>query len=211
MHTKHIKLIIAVIAIGFIALIGWAIYRAIVIKGTVTIYTAPITTTIEINGKRYADVETGKKYDVTSRTLSVTASREGFTSETLTYNLTDGENAIYLTPQAKSDEAKKLMQTDEEAANLQFVATEKSLVISEQQHRENPFLDKLPYYGRYFTLSQGISEKNADTLGAFALYVDYDDSRGKEEALDFIRESGSDPSKFEIIFREQVYKTRDQE
>lgn len=210
---ENTKLRPAIITFGVICLIliGWAIYHAVTVKGKVTFYLAPMSgVTLDINGKIHKNVSTEAKLSVTDTNLTITASREGFATATSTYTLSnDGSaNTVYITLRAESDDAKQLMATAEEVANLQFVATEKSLKTAEKIHTMNPILSKLPHTETYFTLSQGVSEEHPEKEEAFALYVDYITERGKTDAINYLKSQGANPDDYEIIYRAENYTTR---
>lgn len=200
-----------------LAFIVWMVFAIIdTTKTTVTIHTSPRHVTITINDDKYSDVESGSDFSVVGDEASITVSREGFTDYTVTHAFTEDEesNTLYIALEPATFEAEQLLATPDEANHRESIVTDAYLQLLDVMEENHPILSELPQYGRYFTMSQGVSQQHPNDRTSFALYVDiYDafEQEGRQEALEFLRENNYNPDDFEIIFRVEQYVTRDQE
>ncbi len=183
-------------------------------KVDLIINTSPLVVDVKIDGVVYESQPSGSTYRVEANTeIIVILSREGFAETKLTHTVTDQDdsNILYTSLQPSTFEAEEILRTSEEAANRESVTTDAYLKLLDEINHEFPVLSELPQYGRYYTMSQGLSLKNPGDPKAFAIYVDIFSQfseEGRRDALEFLKDKGYNPDDFEIIFREEKYRVR---
>lgn len=183
-------------------------------KKTITINTSPLEVNVTIGDKEYGLRESGSTFraEIDSE-IAITLSREGFADTEISHIVSseDENNIIFAALEPLTFEAQQILKSSEEVANHESVVTDSYLNLMDEMNEEFPILSELPHYGRYFTISQGLSQKNPDNPKAFALYIDVLSQfveQGKKDALDFLESRDYNPEDFEIIYREEAYQTR---
>lgn len=216
--TRDSKLILIISGIVLVtAFIIWLIFATVEsFKTEVTVNTSPKQVTIAINDQQPIDIESGYNFSVHGEEVVIKVSRDGFRDFTLTHTLTEDDegNILNIALEPATFEAEQLLDTDEEADHRESIVTDAYLNLLDTMDDQYPILSELPHYGRYSTISQGVSQKNPNDETSFALYVDVLDAfeeEGRQEALKFLRDKGYKDDEFEVIFRLEEYVTRDQE
>ncbi len=201
----------------FIALVVFLIYTAIdnSTKISYTILTSPINTQVTIDGRVHKNKDSGSTFALHEGEYEVVISRDGFSSYSTNIKVENGgDNELKVILEAQSNEARSLLLKTDEDANLQLLVMGSYSNIVESIQESNPILTKLPFYGTYFTISQGVSVKENKNPGSFALYIEvYDkfEKRGKEDAMKWFSKNNFNPDDFEIIYKTTKYTTRDEE
>lgn len=209
MDSLSRRKIIVAFALFIALVIGLVLFALLRDKSSITLYISPLSASAEINGKTYNSISSEQKIPVKTGTVTLRVYRDGFSTYETTFDIAEGNKDLFVALTAESDEAKTLLATEVEAMNQQYVATQAGLQAAEQIRAKYPFLNNLPYYGRLFTVSQGVSQKENPAPEDFAIYIDYigGDER-KEDALQYLRNQDVDPADFEIIYRAEEYKSR---
>lgn len=211
--TKKRQIIIISILLGFMLTV-WIVY-ALVNSGrpTVIINTSPMRADITIGDKTYRDMESGSEYTLGNKQVNIVVHRDGFLDNTYTYEVGDDrdDNIINIALRPETFEAQELLKSANEAAHRELIVTDSYQDLVDTVMNKNPILSDLPYYGSYFTMSQGLSVKNPDDPESFAIYVDIYDQfsqQGRDEAANFLRSKGYDPDDYEVIYRVEEYQVR---
>ncbi|HZM64583.1 MAG TPA: PEGA domain-containing protein [Candidatus Saccharimonadales bacterium] len=212
MNTTKNRIIIATILIAVALLIGTIITLLNRGGGAIVLYTAPKDVTISVDGELLGTKKTGDKIKINNGTHTITASRDGFTSQDTTLTVSQNtESKAYLTLQPNSEAAKNLMATESEQYNLEFVANRGADQSVELLYNNNPIINMLPYYGRLFDIYQAPSQLYPQKQGAMGVRIEAYGPVERQAALEAIRREGYDPTDYEIFFVPLEYKTRDQE
>ena len=212
-NSKRKFIIIAgiVIAVLFIAWIIFALFS--LNQTTITINTSPMRANITINDREYLDQESGSDYRVNKESIQITVHREGFIDRVVSHTVgeTKESNILNIALQPNTFEADQLLKSAEESAHRESIVTDDYLELLNTVNEKYPILSDLPYYDRYFVISQGLSQKKPDDPESFALYIDIYDmfaEQGKREAYQFLKNNNYNPDDFEIIFRVEKYQVR---
>ena len=212
LSQRHLLFLsVGVFIIGIVIIIIAAIFNAS--RVTLTVYTSPIKATVTVNNKTHINKQTGSTYSLPEGEYEVVVSRDGFESNTTKITVKKGEDepVLKIALTAVSDEAKALLETEDEAYNREFIVTSSAIEKSEEKMESNPILLELPYYDTYFSVSQGVSEKNPSDASAFALYVRVYDrykNRGESAFLSYMNSKGYSVDDYEIIYITIPYETR---
>ena len=211
-NNKSKQVLLAVVGLGVIIAGLTVVFFSFKKDASLTIQTSPLEVNIAIDGDdtySKTNFKSGDTIRLNSGAVQIKASREGFKTKTLTYDVVaDKTNKVFISLTPESDEAKQLLDSREEQYNRQYTATNAADNAAKIATEENEILQILPHYGRYFTISQGVSKQNPNKVGAMALYIDIYDPSGKSDALEFLRDSGYNPDDYEIIYTEHEYVPR---
>ena len=149
-------------------------------------------------------VHEGKFY-VAPGTHIIKAHFEGFVDNEVTFTAKKSGQTVNLVLEPNSPEGYDwLASHPDELKKRQGIGGSTFSSNSQQQLTNNPVIANLPYIERYFRIDYGASKAQPDNPGAVALYITYYAAVGKQQALDWLKQQGYDPSKFEIIYVDQT-------
>ncbi|OYX41665.1 hypothetical protein B7Y94_04675 [Candidatus Saccharibacteria bacterium 32-49-12] len=215
MNNQQPNKLVALAIVAGVILVITAIVLSIfsLNRSTITINTSPIQVDVSINGKKHLAKDSGSSYGVSGDEVELIISREGFLDHKLTHTISKEEekNTIYVTLKPETFEASQLLKSEKEADHREALVNASYSKLLDEVIGENPILSKLPHYGRYVTISQGLSQKDPSDPKSFAIYIDIlsgFDQQGREEASKWFTDNSHDMGDYEIIYRQEQYQTR---
>jgi len=77
-------------------------------------------------------------------------------------------------------------------------------LAAKRQSQKNPLIKSLPFVDQLYRVDYGQSQKHTSDPDAVGIYITYYSQAGKQQALDWIKFKGFDPSKLEIIYKDKT-------
>ncbi|MBQ6147378.1 hypothetical protein IJI70_00835 [Candidatus Saccharibacteria bacterium] len=195
-HNTLFIIIASVLAVIVLAVAGFLIYSRFAKKTEITVLVAPTTAKIEINGKEYKNGTS----EIAPGTYTVKISADGFESKELELVAKSDEIALlyeYLTPTTG-----KYSLADYDL--LPYISKdEKTDELIYARKKAESLFDLLPLENSDLGLIISDASANCDA-SSLCLKISSYLSASKEEALNFLRESGFDPEAFEISFERET-------
>ncbi len=190
-----ISMVVVILALLSVLVKNFAQHRG---KGRIDIQVAPTDSLVQINGKRIR----GSKQYLSPGTYKVEASKSGFTNDAQTIQLEKNQvRTAYLSPEPNSAEAQAwLTSHPKEQAKREAIGGQKFKIDQDYIHSHYPLLAKLPQEFRYFSLSYGQSTQYPNDPKKIAIIIKAFDASGRQQALQWIRSQGYDPTNYLIEF-----------
>lgn len=171
-------------------------------SANVNVVASPSAAKIIIDSTK--ELPVGKVYVPAGRHRLV-ASFYGFTAKTIDFSATQTLSEIDVVLEPNSQAGYDWLNNHPEDVNVrQRVGGIKYDKSAQNQLKQAPIIGDLPYFERYFRVDYGASKAHPDDGKATALYITYYANIGKQQALDWIKQKGYDPSSFEIIYLNQT-------
>jgi hypothetical protein len=201
MSRKNIIRIGAAVVLLF--LIGLIIY-SFVPRATLVMSVAPEEFTVTIDGKN-TDIKTGDSITVTPGDVSFKISRDGFDDYTQTISIKNGERVEILQAlNPKTDEARRLLNSDVSQAIIQRVTNVKLQKTTNDLTKTYPLLAELPINDKFYTVSLCESRLHPDDASKVAVCVTLYDPEAKQSAIDDVNGRGFDLNEYETYYEAPI-------
>lgn len=163
-----------------------------------TIQVAPKSSVITLNGKKVK----ASIISVKPGEYKVSASHSGFAEKTQTIKLSkDASQYVGLVLISNATSTANWYSSHPEDQTLVEVITGKTVSNdSEAQQKTIPLIKELPFIDQLFRVDYGVSKLKPTDPSAVAIYIKYYSDAGKQEALDWLKFKGYEPSALEIIY-----------
>lgn len=196
MNRRLIIFILIIVLIG-----GWAGWHFTRKKPNLSLVVAPSVAKIVIDGNK--TVKQGNLYMLPGHHKLV-ASMDGFASRSLDFDVVANKlitETIVLVPNSQVGVDWLINHQSEELrreglGGAKFDSTVSSAVKTLPVIKELPFIDQL------YRIDYGKSKAHPDDPNAIAIYITYYSDAGKQQALDWLKFKGYDPSKLELIYEQ---------
>jgi len=167
-------------------------------SGSITVQVTPASATLTMNDK----VVTAGKIGVNPGSYTFKATLKGFDSSSKTITVKRGDSlyvGLALLPNSPSTaDWYQKHPTDQQ---LYEIITGKYFdITSSEQTQTLPLIQDLPFIDQFYRIDYGQSKANPTDQSAVALYITYYSQAGKQQALDWIKFKGYDPTSLEIIY-----------
>lgn len=197
LYKKQLRLALGLVLMLVLAWGSWRIYNSVMHRGkiAVQIQTVPSSARVTLNGKK---ISSSKTY-LEPGEYVFSASEDGFETNSAEVPISASRQYVGLILSPISEEAKKwAVDNQTEYAEIGSRVSNDRVSIAE---KDNPLLEKLPYY---------------DIIGPFAIDFDFGSEgslkaktvirnstpNGRLKALKWIREQGVDPADLMIEFED---------
>ena len=164
-------------------------------KVAVTIESSPKDAIVKINGEK---AKTGEVYLLPGDYL-FSAEKEGFDKYERRFTISEKSNKIVLTPTAKTDEAKKLVDETSQKEQ-QRINDQQNRSIQNDILAKNPimrFLPKIDVAGPY-RIDYSVARDNSSSDRYIIIGVSTPD--GRQNAIKWLRSTGIDPTTLDIRY-----------
>ncbi|MFI5729696.1 PEGA domain-containing protein [Kribbella sp. NPDC051587] len=192
-------LLISAVVLGVVVVLigGFLLFRD---RGAVVSVTSiPNDLTLSVDGR---PVDANGEIKVKSGTHTLTGERRGFQTYSTTFRAGSGDALkvkMYL--YANSAEGREWAKNNPEQEHE--LEAEAGRQYDEGQRRlvqKYPIIKRLPYIGPGFEVNRTTSKSDPKNPEAISVTVDTWTAKGKELALEWIREDGTDPATLDIIY-----------
>lgn len=195
-QSLKILIIAGVIVLGA-ALFFFYRYQS-VLSAKLDIQVAPENSAITLNGK---PVSAGN-YRLKPGNYTVKAVYNGFSPASQNTSLKKGDSkfsGLVLDPDSPQTANWYQSHPSDQRLAESISGRNFDLTASEQLSRL-PLIKDLPFVDQFFRVDYGVSKAHPTDPSAVALYIKYYSAAGKQQALDWLKFKGYDPSKLEIIY-----------
>lgn len=198
MLRRVVLVVVIAAALVPIYFVGITISR--VGKHKITISVAPSSATIKVDGK-----ETGSEVYVSPGVHKITASLDGF-EDFSTTTKADGSETISVLLVSNSKKGDTYLLKNKEAQyEVQLKGDEAATKVNNSTAKFSPLLSQLPADGIIYQINSGEPFNSKSTSSnAVALYVTSDNPQARKMALDWIKDTGVDPTDIEIVFQSVI-------
>ncbi|MFK4083097.1 PEGA domain-containing protein [Kribbella sp. NPDC020789] len=193
------SLVIGAVVLGVVVVLvgGFLLFRD---KGaTVTVTSIPNDLTLTVDGQ---PVNANGELKVKSGTHKLTGERRGFQTYSTTFRVGGGDELqvkMYL--YANSAEGREWARNNPEQERELEAEAGRQYDRTQQRLKEKyPILQRLPYIGPGYEVNYTSSKSDPKNPEAISVTVDTWTADGKEKALEWIREDGSDPAALDIVY-----------
>ncbi|MEX2006671.1 MAG: hypothetical protein WD877_00620 [Candidatus Saccharimonadales bacterium] len=162
---------------------------------------SPSEATIVIDGNM--NVKEGRIY-LSPGSHELVASMEGFSTKVIKFNVQGSKfsDVLVLLVPDSTEGVNWLIDHPQEAIRREGLGGGKFVADISEKERQLPLIKDLPFIDRVFRIDYGPSLKNPEDSNAIAIYVKYYTEAGKNEAVEWIKFRGYDPSKLELVYRD---------
>lgn len=170
------------------------------LSASVSLDVAPSMATIRLDNK----VLSPGTYRIKPGNHTVSFRADGFYAVKQTINILSGQHANMAQALQPStpDTADWYNTHPADQKKAESISSQNVDTAAAQQLSEAPFLKQLPYINLtpYFKIDYGVSQKHPNDAKAFAIYIYANSNDAQNQALAWIKQQGTDPSKLEIIY-----------
>lgn len=189
-----------VILVLFICLIVFGIYIAIdrVGKEKVSITVIPTDSQVYLDDKK---INSGEIY-LTEGTYTFTAKKDGFKSDSQVIKVVKGGVSVGLLPVPDSEEAKKWLENNPTLqTQREGIAGDMAALRGRYIEDQTPLIKELPYtdINAPFSIDYGASPTRKYGV---IIYISNSTPYGRQAALKWIRQQGSNPSDLEVYYND---------
>jgi len=193
------------IVFGFIILLVLAIVATMIWQFTrkktnVSLTLAPSIAQAVVDGS--INVKQGDFYLVPGQ-HKLLVKMDGFADRALDFSVKSGQVSdltIVLIPNSPVGVSWLQNHRDEELRR-EGLGGEKFDSTTSSAVKNLPLLKDLPFIDQLYRIDYGKSQKNPNDPNALAIYIEYYSDTGKQQALDWLRFKGYDPTKLELIYQ----------
>jgi len=200
--SKTRLLIILGILLLFIG--GWLVYQKVRHDQThtalLTVEAAPADSKITIGGKR---AKNGLNALVPGEYV-ISVTHKGFAEQTKKVTVSKGVNdyqGFVLVPNSDTT-ANWYPAHPEDQRLVEGISSKTFDSSSKKREADFPLIKELPFIDNFFRVDYGKSERTPNDPSATAVYITLYNQAAKQDALDWIKSTGNDPDKLEIIYRQ---------
>ena len=166
----------------------------------ISLSVAPSSSSAKLDNK---GVKSGK-INVKPGKHTIIVSKKGFSTQINTVDLKTKETkyvGIALLP--NSPETKNwYKEHPDDQLLLESISSNSFDQYTKNAVEKNPLIKDLPLIDRFYRVDYGQSLQHPDDPSAMGIYIKYYSQDGKQQALDWIKFKGYDPSQLEIIFQD---------
>lgn len=194
------RFIVVVLLVLTLGIIGYEVGLAISHRNKIpiSIGVSPTDSVVRLSGKK---IHAGTVY-ISPGDYTFRAEHALFDAveQKVTVGTTSLRRVILIAP-STSDAAKKWLQDHpSEDATRQQLSAELSNQQGQILVQKNPIIKDLPYIDNTYRIDYGASVKNPNDSNAIAIYIKSTDDNAKQQALDWLKFKGYDPTKLEIYY-----------
>jgi len=138
---------------------------------------------------------------------TVTFTHKGFASTSQETTVGKGEtNYIGVVLASNSIDTAKWNDTHKsDAAKAEGITGKNQEIQAQKLQKKYPILKDLPFIDNEYRVDYGKSQQNPDDINSVAIYVTYYTDSGKQQAIDWMKFKGYDPTKLETIFVQKPF------
>ena len=136
---------------------------------------------------------------------TVIVAKKGFTTQVQKFNLqTEETRFVGIALISNSADTRDWYRDHpEDQRLLESISSQTFDQYSKEIAKKTPLVNDLPLIDRLFRIDYGQSQQYPNDPSAIAIYITYYSQEGKQQALDWIKFKGYDPTKLEIIYKIQ--------
>lgn len=199
MNRRALALIAVVTIVSLVGLFLLLISNQTRLTGTLAIQSAPSAMTLKLNGRV---IQSSGDVRVPAGDHTLEASQEGFETKTIQVSIEEREREeiiIFLQPVNAEGES-YLASNPNEAYAIEGLVGSAIDEEAQQAVQRNPIIEDLPVADRTFRIDYGPSRKDPNKPEAIAIIIRAIDKQGREDALNWMRTFGYNPSDYEIVY-----------
>ena len=192
-------LALAILGAGLLVVgIVWSVLYQRSFSAALTVQVAPASSSIGLNGKKTS----AKTINLRPGNYKITASHSGFASASQTVNLNAGDKRyVGLTLNSNSAATANWYNTHASDQSLaESISGQNLNQAAGDQVKKLPLIKGLPFIDQAYRIDYGSSKLHPSDPTATAIYITYYSADGKQQALDWLKFKGYDPTKLEIIY-----------
>ncbi|HEY8999538.1 MAG TPA: PEGA domain-containing protein [Candidatus Saccharimonadales bacterium] len=167
----------------------------------VTVQATPKSATVKLNGKTVANNSTANAIKVKPGTYTISASLKGFATQSQKITVTKNQSKYvgFILQSNSKDTANWYTTHSADETLLENITGQLFTQAQNVQAQQNPILQILPHVDNQYRIDYGVSVAHPNTAGAIGIYITYYSPAGLQQALQWLKFEGYDPSKLELI------------
>ncbi len=181
-----------------IVLIAYILHQSF-LSAQIAVSVAPGDSSITINNKAHK----AGLFKVRPGTYAIKVSHPGFTEVSQTIEVIKGQKKFvgYIMTPNSSSTASWYQTHPKDQQIIESISGQVTDQSSKDQIKRLGLIKELPLIDQLFRIDYGQSLQHPKDPTAIAIYIKYYSETGKQQALDWIKFKGYDPSKLEIIYK----------
>jgi len=202
------KLFISVVGSIFALILimtGLFLYVQHPLTAKITLEVSPATSNITVNG---VDRKSGE-IKVRPGNYKIICTHDGFETVTQSIVVKNGDNPyvgiVLVSNSTSTANWYASHSSDEQLAET--ITGKNSDLVSAIITKKLPLVSSLPFIDLNYRIDYGQSKQHPNDSSAVALYIKYYTPEAKQQALEWIKFKGYDPTKLEIIYQDTTDKS----
>jgi len=177
-----------------IAFISTLVFRN---SGNITLVIVPSDAIVQVDNIKVSS----KTANYSNGQHVIKVSRKGFKDKTRSFIASSDKKTIEIALDTSSAEGVQYLKDHPKEALLrESIIGKESNALGDLSAAKNPVMNLLPYIDREFRIDYGRSAKYPNDPLKIAVVITYTSDQGKQDAMDWLRLKGYDPTQLEIIY-----------